>query len=36
MKDAAAALLKGDQDRWGVIREGVKTKVQEFLPHRDD
>jgi pyruvate dehydrogenase (quinone) len=36
MKDAAAAMLGGDEDRWGVLREGVKTKVQEFLPqHRD-
>jgi pyruvate dehydrogenase (quinone) len=32
-KDTAAALLKGDEDRWGVITEGIKTKVQEFLPH---
>jgi pyruvate dehydrogenase (quinone) len=32
-KDTATALLKGDEDRWGVIREGVKTKIQEFLPH---
>jgi len=35
MKDAAEAMLKGDEDRWGVIKEGVKTKVQEFLPHKD-
>jgi pyruvate dehydrogenase (quinone) len=35
-KDAATALLKGDENRWGVIREGVKTKVQEFLPHSND
>ncbi|MGH3321694.1 MAG: thiamine pyrophosphate-requiring protein [Streptosporangiaceae bacterium] len=28
----AEALVKGDEDRWGVIREGVKTKLQEFLP----
>ncbi|WP_433303866.1 thiamine pyrophosphate-requiring protein [Actinoplanes sp. CA-030573] len=31
MKDAAGALLKGDSSRWGIIREGAKTKVQEFL-----
>ncbi|MBO2449518.1 thiamine pyrophosphate-requiring protein [Actinomadura barringtoniae] len=36
MKDAAESLIKGDEDRWGVIKEGVKTKVQEFLPHRGD
>jgi pyruvate dehydrogenase (quinone) len=33
MKDSAAALLAGDADRWGVIKEGIKTKAQEFLPH---
>jgi pyruvate dehydrogenase (quinone) len=36
MKDAALSMLKGDEDRWGVIKEGVKTKVQEFLPHKAD
>lgn len=35
MKDAAGALLKGDSSRWGIIREGAKTKIQEFLPHQD-
>ena len=35
MKDAATALLEGDEDRWGVVKEGVKTKAQEFLPHQD-
>ena len=34
MTDATKALLAGDQDRWGVITQGVKTKLQEFLPHR--
>jgi pyruvate dehydrogenase (quinone) len=34
MSDAAKALLAGDEDRWGVITQGVKTKLQEFLPHR--
>ena len=36
MKDAAIALLKGDENRWDVIKEGVKTKIQEFLPHSAD
>jgi len=36
MKDTGRALLEGDQDRWGVIREGVLTKVQEILPHSGD
>ncbi|GAA5063007.1 thiamine pyrophosphate-requiring protein [Thermocatellispora tengchongensis] len=34
MKDTAQALLRGDADAWGVIREGARTKAQEFLPHR--
>jgi len=36
MKSSAEALLKGDENRWGVIREGIKTKAQELLPHRDE
>jgi pyruvate dehydrogenase (quinone) len=36
MKDAAKSLLAGDENRWGVVKEGVKTKAQEFLPHRKD
>jgi pyruvate dehydrogenase (quinone) len=32
MKDAAAAMLKGDLDKWGVIKEGVMTKAREILP----
>jgi pyruvate dehydrogenase (quinone) len=32
IKDAAAALLKGDPDRWSVIKEGVMTKAREILP----
>ncbi|MGI8578796.1 MAG: thiamine pyrophosphate-requiring protein [Nocardioidaceae bacterium] len=35
MKDAAKSMLAGDEDRWGVLKEGVKTKVQEFIPHRN-
>jgi len=33
-KDAAKAMLKGDENMRSVIVEGVKTKVQEFLPNR--
>jgi pyruvate dehydrogenase (quinone) len=36
MTDMAEALIKGDTSRWGVIKEGIKTKAQEFLPHGDD
>jgi pyruvate dehydrogenase (quinone) len=35
MTDAAKATLAGDGDRWGVLKQGVKTKLQEFLPHRE-
>jgi len=36
MTDIAQALIKGDTSRWGVIKEGIKTKAQELLPHGDD
>jgi pyruvate dehydrogenase (quinone) len=36
MTDTARALIKGDTSRWGVIKEGMRTKAQELLPHRDD
>ena len=36
MKDAGLALFHGDEDRWGVLRQGVKQKAQEFLPGRKD
>ncbi|MGA9346667.1 MAG: thiamine pyrophosphate-requiring protein [Nocardioidaceae bacterium] len=36
MLDSTKAMLAGDENRWGVIKEGVKTKAQEFLPHRGD
>lgn len=31
-KATATALLHGDPDSWGVIKQGVKQKVQEYLP----
>jgi pyruvate dehydrogenase (quinone) len=34
-KDAAMALLKGDPDRWSVLKEGFKTKAREILPGGD-
>ncbi len=33
VKDAALSLLKGDPNRWGVLKEGIKIKAQELLPH---
>jgi pyruvate dehydrogenase (quinone) len=32
MKSTARALLAGDQDRWGIVKEGMKTKVAEVMP----
>jgi pyruvate dehydrogenase (quinone) len=36
MKSAAKAMLAGDEDRWAVMATGIKTKLQEFLPHREN
>lgn len=35
MLDTAKALIKGDMSRWGVVKEGLRTKAQELLPHRN-
>ncbi|KQU68933.1 thiamine pyrophosphate-binding protein [Phycicoccus sp. Root563] len=35
MKATARSILGGDEDRWGVIKEGVKTKVAEVMPGGD-
>jgi pyruvate dehydrogenase (quinone) len=35
-KDTAKAILGGDENARSVIVEGLKTKVQEFLPHSGD
>jgi pyruvate dehydrogenase (quinone) len=32
IKDATVAMLKGDPDRWDVIKEGVMAKAKEILP----
>jgi pyruvate dehydrogenase (quinone) len=32
MEATASAILKGDADRAGMVRQGFKAKVQEFLP----
>jgi pyruvate dehydrogenase (quinone) len=31
MTTMAQALIKGDTSRWGVLKEGIKTKAQELL-----
>jgi pyruvate dehydrogenase (quinone) len=33
-KAATAAVLGGDEDRTGFVKVGLKTKAQEFLPHK--
>jgi pyruvate dehydrogenase (quinone) len=35
-RDAAMALLKGDPDRWAVLKEGFLTKAREILPGKGD
>ncbi|MBW8737259.1 MAG: thiamine pyrophosphate-requiring protein [Streptomyces turgidiscabies] len=35
MEATAASILKGDADRGGMVRQGFKAKVQEFLPGRE-
>jgi pyruvate dehydrogenase (quinone) len=34
-KDAAKALLKGDANRWGVLKEGLMAKAREVIPGKD-
>jgi hypothetical protein len=30
------ALLKGDPNRWGVLKEGLVTKAKEIFPGQRD
>ncbi|HVW81387.1 MAG TPA: thiamine pyrophosphate-requiring protein [Mycobacteriales bacterium] len=32
IENMISAVVRGDSDRWDVIKEGVKVKAQEFLP----
>jgi len=32
IENAVEALVRGDSDRFDVVKEGIKTKVQDFLP----
>ena len=34
-KATTAAVLAGDENRAGFIKAGLKTKAQEFLPHKN-
>ncbi|UYP20093.1 thiamine pyrophosphate-requiring protein [Rhodococcus sp. Z13] len=33
--DVAKAVLAGDENRWGFVKKGVRTKLQEYLPGGD-
>ncbi|MFF3919650.1 thiamine pyrophosphate-requiring protein [Streptomyces sp. NPDC001852] len=35
MEATAASILKGDADRGSMVKQGLKAKVQEFLPGRN-
>ena len=32
MKDLASAIFNGDDDRWGIIKQGFRSKLREALP----
>jgi pyruvate dehydrogenase (quinone) len=32
IKSMASSILHGDEDRWGLMKQGLKQKAQEFLP----
>ena len=36
MLDSAKAILAGDEDSWGMLRTGIRQKVQAFLPGRKE
>ncbi|MFB9565529.1 thiamine pyrophosphate-requiring protein [Saccharopolyspora hordei] len=36
MEKVTSSLLKGDPEAWSVVREGVKAKMQEYLPGKRD
>ncbi|MFC7303336.1 thiamine pyrophosphate-requiring protein [Streptomyces monticola] len=36
MESTAASILKGDEDRSSVVKQGLKAKMQEFLPGKAD
>ena len=36
VKSVAGAVLHGDEDAWGFVKQGVKQKVQQYLPGTKD
>ncbi|HJQ01115.1 MAG TPA: thiamine pyrophosphate-requiring protein [Jatrophihabitans sp.] len=35
-KATASAILHGDEDAWGFVKQGIKQKAQEYLPGQKD
>ncbi|MYR08190.1 thiamine pyrophosphate-requiring protein [Gordonia sp. SID5947] len=35
-KSLSTALVKGDEDAWGIVKQGAKLKVQQYLPGTKD
>jgi pyruvate dehydrogenase (quinone) len=35
-KSAGLAVLHGDEDRWGFVKQGIRQKVQQYLPGTKD
>jgi pyruvate dehydrogenase (quinone) len=36
VKSMASAVMHGDEDTWGFVKEGIKQKVQQYLPGGKD
>jgi pyruvate dehydrogenase (quinone) len=36
VKSMAGAVFHGDEDTWGFVKQGMKQKVQQYLPGRKD
>jgi pyruvate dehydrogenase (quinone) len=36
IENMVSAVVRGDSDRWDLIKEGVKLKAQEYLPGKRD
>jgi pyruvate dehydrogenase (quinone) len=36
VKSVAGAVLHGDEDTWGFVKQGIKQKAQQYLPGRKD
>ncbi len=32
IENMISAVVRGDSDRWDLIKEGIKVKAQEYLP----